>query len=140
MPNMLRNLLAIVAGIAIGGGVNMALITLSPSLIPPPTGVDVSNAESLTKGIHLFEPRHFVMPFLAQAVGRYSCEAREQWYTEEGGLAIRSSGLPQLSFGALWSSHCSASLQLDGNDLQSHFRGLSMREYMRRRRIGLSGR
>jgi len=69
MPNLLRNVLAILAGIAIGGGVNMALITLSPSLIPPPTGVDVNNAESLSKAMHLFEPRHFVMPFLAHAVG-----------------------------------------------------------------------
>jgi hypothetical protein len=69
MPHLLRNVLAILAGIAIGGGVNMALITLSPSLIPPPTGVDVNNAESLSKAMHLFEPRHFVMPFLAHAVG-----------------------------------------------------------------------
>jgi len=69
MPNLLRNVLAIFAGIAIGGGVNMALITPSPSLIPPPPGVDVNNAESLSKAMHLFEPRHFVMPFLAHAVG-----------------------------------------------------------------------
>jgi hypothetical protein len=69
MPNLLRNVVAILAGIAIGGGVNMALITLSPSLIPPPAGVDVNNAESLSKAMHLFEPRHFVMPFLAHAVG-----------------------------------------------------------------------
>lgn len=69
MPNLLRNILALVAGIILGGLVNMALITLSPSLIPPPAGVDVSNAESLIRGIHLFEPRHFVMPFLAHALG-----------------------------------------------------------------------
>lgn len=69
MPNVLRNVLAIVAGIAIGGAVNMALIALSPSLIPPPAGVDVNSAESLSKGMHLFEPRHFVMPFLAHALG-----------------------------------------------------------------------
>ena len=69
MPNLLRNVLALLAGVAIGGGVNMALITLSPSLIPPPAGVDVNSAESLIKGMHLFEPRHFIMPFLAHAVG-----------------------------------------------------------------------
>jgi hypothetical protein len=69
MPNLLRNVLALLAGVVIGGGVNMALITLSPSLIPPPAGVDVSNTESLSKAIHLFEPRHFVMPFLAHAAG-----------------------------------------------------------------------
>jgi hypothetical protein len=69
MPNLLRNALALLAGIAIGGAVNMALITLSPSLIPPPAGVDVNSAESLSKAMHLLEPRHFIMPFLAHAVG-----------------------------------------------------------------------
>ncbi|MBT9598299.1 MAG: hypothetical protein IV094_20120 [Vitreoscilla sp.] len=69
MPHWLRNVLALLAGIVIGSGVNMALITVSPSLIPPPAGVDVSSAESLGKAMHLFEPRHFVMPFLAHALG-----------------------------------------------------------------------
>ena len=69
MPNLLRNVLAIIAGIAVGTGVNIALITISPSLIPPPAGVDVNDPESLKKAMHLFEPRHFVMPFLAHALG-----------------------------------------------------------------------
>jgi hypothetical protein len=69
MPSLLRNVLAVLAGIAIGGAVNMALVTLSPSLIPPPAGVDVSDAESLGRSMHLFQPRHFVMPFLAHALG-----------------------------------------------------------------------
>ena len=69
MPKLLRNLLALVLGIAIGGGVNIALITLSPSLIAPPAGVDASSAESLSKAMHLFEPRHFIMPFLAHSIG-----------------------------------------------------------------------
>ena len=69
MPNLLRNVLALLAGIAIGGGINTALITVSPLLIPPPAGVDVTSAEGLSKGMHLFETRHFIMPFLAHAVG-----------------------------------------------------------------------
>jgi hypothetical protein len=69
MPKLLRNVLAVVVGLVVGSVVNMALITLSASLIPPPAGVVVSNAESLAAGIHLFEPRHFVMPFLAHALG-----------------------------------------------------------------------
>lgn len=69
MPKLLRNALAILAGLFIGGSVNMTLITLGASLIPPPAGVDVNSAESLGKAMHLFEPRHFVMPFLAHAVG-----------------------------------------------------------------------
>ena len=58
MPNILRNVLAVIAGLVIGGSVNMALITLSPALIPPPAGVDVSDPQSLATAIHLFEPRH----------------------------------------------------------------------------------
>jgi hypothetical protein len=69
MPNTLRNIIAVVAGIVAGSVVNMAIMTLGASLIPPPAGVDVGNTESLAKGIHLFEPRHFLMPFLAHAVG-----------------------------------------------------------------------
>ncbi|MES2521741.1 MAG: hypothetical protein V4617_03500 [Gemmatimonadota bacterium] len=69
MPTLLRNVLAVIAGIVIGGAVNSALILVSPSLIPPPPGVDVNNAESLSSSMHLFAPRHFVMPFLAHALG-----------------------------------------------------------------------
>lgn len=69
MLKLLRNVTAFLVGLFIGGAVNMALITISPSLIPPPAGVDVTNAESLASAIHLFEPRHFIMPFLAHAMG-----------------------------------------------------------------------
>jgi len=69
MSKLLRNVLAVLAGILIGGGVNMALITLGPSLIPPPAGVDMSSAEGLSKAMPLLEPRHFIMPFLAHALG-----------------------------------------------------------------------
>lgn len=69
MPALLRNVLALIAGVAIGGAVNMGIILLSPSLIPPPAGVDVSDAASIAKSMHLFEPRHFLMPFLAHALG-----------------------------------------------------------------------
>jgi hypothetical protein len=31
--------------------------------------VDVNDAESLSRSMHLFAPRHFVMPFLAHAAG-----------------------------------------------------------------------
>lgn len=69
MPNTLRNVLAALAGLVVGSAVNMALVTFGPSLIPPPPGVDVTDPESLKGAIHLFEPRHFVMPFLAHALG-----------------------------------------------------------------------
>ena len=66
---MLRNILAVVAGIVIGAVVNGGLIAISGSLIPPPAGVDVTSTESLRASIHLFEPKHFIMPFLAHALG-----------------------------------------------------------------------
>ena len=69
MPNLLKNALALLAGLVIGGSVNMALIILSPSIIPPPAGVNVNSAESMAAAMHLYEPRHFVMPFLAHALG-----------------------------------------------------------------------
>ena len=72
MPTLLRNVLSVVVGVLIGGSVNMALVVISPSIIAPPFGVDVNNAESLSQGIHLFEPRHFLMPFLAHALGTFA--------------------------------------------------------------------
>ena len=53
----------------IGGIVNMGLIMISGSVIPPPEGVDVANMESLAANIDRFQPRHFIMPFLAHALG-----------------------------------------------------------------------
>jgi len=69
MSNSLRNVLAVVAGLLVGSAVNMAIVVLGPLLIPPPEGVDFSSAESLARSMHLFEPRHFIMPFLAHALG-----------------------------------------------------------------------
>jgi hypothetical protein len=69
MAKLARNIVAVLAGVVGGALLNGALITISPSLIPPPAGVDVTSAEELRKSIHLFQPRHFVMPFLAHALG-----------------------------------------------------------------------
>lgn len=49
----------------------MTLVTLGPSLFPLPPGVE-PNAESLKAGMHLFEPRHFVTPFLAHSLGTFA--------------------------------------------------------------------
>lgn len=69
MHPVLRNILAVLVGFIAGSLVNMGLITVSPLLIPPPQGVDVRDAASLALSIHRFEPRHFLMPFLAHALG-----------------------------------------------------------------------
>lgn len=69
MNPSLRNILAVVAGLIIGSAVNMGLIMISGNVIPPPAGVDVTDMESLKSSMHLFEPKHFIFPFLAHAFG-----------------------------------------------------------------------
>ncbi|MFN7693209.1 MAG: hypothetical protein ACK5O3_04065 [Burkholderiales bacterium] len=69
MPKFLRIVLAVLAGLVLGSVVNMALITVSGKVIPPPAGADVSTMEGLKASLHLFEARHFVFPFLAHALG-----------------------------------------------------------------------
>lgn len=69
MHPILRNVLAVIAGLLVGGSVNMAIVTLGPMIIPPPEGADVTTMEGLLESIHLFEPQHFISPFLAHALG-----------------------------------------------------------------------
>jgi hypothetical protein len=69
MYTIIRNVLAVIIGLVVGGIVNGGLIVASPHVIPPPAGVDVTDSQSLSESIHLFEPKHFVFPFLAHALG-----------------------------------------------------------------------
>ncbi|MCB9256317.1 MAG: hypothetical protein H6579_04235 [Chitinophagales bacterium] len=69
MNPILRNILAVVAGIVVGSAINMGIIMISGSLIPPPEGVNPADMESLKANMHLFQPKHFLMPFLAHALG-----------------------------------------------------------------------
>jgi hypothetical protein len=68
----LRIILAIVGALIIGGIVNTTIINISGAIIPPPEGADLSNMEGLKKAMVLFEPKHFLMPFLAHALGTFS--------------------------------------------------------------------
>jgi hypothetical protein len=69
MGIIVRNVLAVLAGIVIGSVVNMGLVMAGPALIPAPAGADVTTLEGLRASIHLFEPKHFLFPFLAHALG-----------------------------------------------------------------------
>jgi len=69
MKPILRNSLAVVAGLVVGSAVNMGLILISGSVIPPPEGADTTSMEGLEASLHLFEPKHFLFPFLAHALG-----------------------------------------------------------------------
>jgi hypothetical protein len=69
MKIILRNCLAVVIGLVLGSIANMALVVAGPHIFPPPVGVDMSDAKSFAAGVHLLEPKHFLFPFLAHAVG-----------------------------------------------------------------------
>ncbi len=69
MKPIIRNILAVVVGVVVGALVNGALIGVSGTVIPPPGGADVTTYEGLKASIHLFQPKHFVFPFVAHALG-----------------------------------------------------------------------
>ena len=71
MHPILRNILAVIAGFIVGSIVNGLLISISSSVIPPPEGADTSTMEGLQAAIPLFEPKHFLFPFLAHALGTF---------------------------------------------------------------------
>jgi hypothetical protein len=69
MNPILRNILGVITGILVGGTVNGALISLSPHIIAPPAGYDLTTEEGLRAGMAMMQPKHFLMPFLAHALG-----------------------------------------------------------------------
>ena len=72
MTTILRNVSGLLLGLVCGFVVNMTIVMIGPSIIPPPPGVDVTDAESLAASIHLFGPQHFIVPFVAHAAGTFA--------------------------------------------------------------------
>lgn len=58
-------IIAIIAGM----GLNMVIIMLSGNIVPPPEGADLKTMEGLKAAMPLMQPIHFLMPFLAHALG-----------------------------------------------------------------------
>lgn len=69
MKIFIQNFIAIITGAVVGSIVNMGIIRISSSVIPPPAGADVTTVEGLKASMHLFTPKNFIMPFLAHALG-----------------------------------------------------------------------
>ena len=69
MSPTVRNILAVIVGGVIGGFVNMGILQVGMQMIPLPAGADASTMENLSHSIHLYEPKHFITPFLAHALG-----------------------------------------------------------------------
>jgi len=68
MNPTLKNILAVIAGWLIGSIVNMGLIQLGHKLMPVP-GLDVNDMESFASIFPTLEPKYFLFPFLAHALG-----------------------------------------------------------------------
>ena len=69
MNPILKNILAVIAGVVIGSIVNILLVNLGPLVIPAPADADITSMEGLKETMHLFQPKHFIFPFLAHALG-----------------------------------------------------------------------
>lgn len=72
MNTILRNIIGLLVGIIIGSAVNMLLIMVSSSIIPPPEGANLTTPEGLQASMHLMKPKHYLFPFLAHALGTLS--------------------------------------------------------------------
>ncbi len=96
MSKSLRMLLAVVVGFVLGSVVNMALITVSGKIIATPAGADVTTLEGLRASLPLFEPKHFIFPFLAHALGSLVGALVASW------LAPSKSPIPAFIVGGLF--------------------------------------
>lgn len=68
MSPILRNILAVVAGWLGGSIVNMGLIKFSHTVLPI-EGVDVNDMAAFAEVMPTLEPKYFIFPFLAHALG-----------------------------------------------------------------------
>lgn len=69
MNSLLRNILGIIVGAGVGGFINGQIIKYGHLLVPLPEGVNPENIDSINANIASYEPQHFIMPFLAHALG-----------------------------------------------------------------------
>ena len=69
MNTTIKNILIIIGGLLAGMAVNGGLIAIGPSIIPPPDGVDMTTTEGLIEGMKVLQPKNFIFPFLAHALG-----------------------------------------------------------------------
>jgi hypothetical protein len=66
---ILKNVLAVIAGLVVGSIVNRGMVIRSGAVISPPEGGDITTMEDLKATMHLVEPKHFIFLFLAHALG-----------------------------------------------------------------------
>ncbi|MEY2828935.1 MAG: hypothetical protein RIQ33_793 [Bacteroidota bacterium] len=69
MNPTIKNILAVVVGLVVGGLLNESPIMLGPHIIPPPPGAILTTPEGLKAAMAIMAPKHFLFPFLAHALG-----------------------------------------------------------------------
>ncbi len=71
MKKILFNLFAVFIGLIIGALINGGIINISGDIIPPPAGANIKTIEGLIQAMPNMTPKHFIMPFLAHALGTF---------------------------------------------------------------------
>ena len=69
MNPLLKNILAVLAGVIAGSVVNSLIVNFGPYVIPLPEGADVSTMDGLRESMELFTAVNFIPPFLGHALG-----------------------------------------------------------------------
>jgi len=65
----MKTLLLILVALILGGVFNSFLLNVGMEVIPPPLGYDMNDPSELAKAMAVMEPKHFLFPFLAHALG-----------------------------------------------------------------------
>ncbi len=65
------SILLSVLGLVLGAITNGAIVQLGNQMVTPPKGFDLSTEKGLAAAISHFEPKHFLFPFLAHAIGTF---------------------------------------------------------------------
>lgn len=79
MNPILKNILAVVVGVAAGMAINMIMLIIGGQIIPIPEGVDPMDGNSIKAAIEAgkFESKHYIFPFIAHAahalIGAFVC-------------------------------------------------------------------
>lgn len=67
---IVKNILAVILGWLGGSAINMGLVQLGHSLFPM-EGIDPNDMNALMEAMPSMEPKHFLFPFLAHAIGTF---------------------------------------------------------------------
>lgn len=69
MNPILKNVLAVAAGILGGSIINFTIVMLGIQVVPLPAGVDPMDPVSMKAAIPNFTSAHYIFPFIAHALG-----------------------------------------------------------------------